>query len=148
MELTSDAFADGDEIPLRYTCDGANVAPDLAWSELPTGTRSVAAWCFDPDAPGGTFTHWTVWDLDPALGGIPEGHVPAGARQGRNGFGDAGYGGPCPPPGHGVHHYHFQLSALRRPLDLDDDVSPGEFSAALAEAKIDHAELVGLSERH
>jgi Raf kinase inhibitor-like YbhB/YbcL family protein len=147
MNLTSDAFGNGEPIPARYTCDGANVAPDLAWNELPAGTASLALCCFDPDAPSGTFVHWTIWELDPSLGGLPEGHVPPEAHQGRNGFGELGYGGPCPPPGHGVHHYHFQLSALRQPLDLSEAADPAAFTAAFGDLELDRAELIGLYQR-
>ena len=147
MRLSSTAFADGERVPTRHTCDGANVAPDLAWSDLPSATESLALCCVDPDAPSGAFTHWMIWDLDPSLGGLPEGHVPPEARQGQNGFGAAAYGGPCPPPGHGVHHYHFQLSALRQPLDLDEGASPESFNGAVSDHEIDRVELVGLYER-
>src|SRR5437016_9278126 len=91
MKITSTAFDDRQAIPVRHTCEGANIAPELAWAELPRGTQSLALWCFDPDAPSGTFTHWTIWDLDPTLAGLPEGHVPPEARQGSNGFGDSRY---------------------------------------------------------
>ena len=147
MQLTSASFGDGQEIPVRHTCDGANVAPDLAWSEVPRDTQSLALCCTDPDAPSGTFTHWTMWNLDLALGGLPEGHVPPAASQGTNGFGEVGYGGPCPPRGHGLHHYRFQLWALRRPLDLEEGASPESFTAALLNDEVGHVELVGVYER-
>jgi Raf kinase inhibitor-like YbhB/YbcL family protein len=147
MKLTSTSFSEGQEIPVRHTCDGENVAPDLAWSDLPPGAQSLALVCFDPDAPSGTFTHWTVWDLDPSLKGVPEGQIPRAARQGVNGFGQPGYGGPCPPRGHGVHHYHFQLSALRQPLDIDAGASQASFTAALRAHEIERAEPVGVYER-
>jgi Raf kinase inhibitor-like YbhB/YbcL family protein len=147
MQLTSTAFADGETIPSEYTCDGAGRAPDLVWSEIPTGVQSLALSCVDPDAPNGTFTHWTAWDLEPGAGGVVGGRVPEGAREGTTSFGDAGFGGPCPPPGHGVHHYHFRLSALRQSLGLDAGAPPETFAARLREAEVDHAELVGLYER-
>jgi hypothetical protein len=75
MELTSVSFDNGEPIPTRFTCDGTNVAPQLAWSDLPPDTQSLAVWCFDPDAPGGTFTHWLLWDIDPSLTELPEGHA-------------------------------------------------------------------------
>jgi Raf kinase inhibitor-like YbhB/YbcL family protein len=137
MKLTSAAFSDGDEIPSRFTCDGANVAPNLAWSDLPAETGSLAVHCFDPDAPDGTFTHWTLWDLDPSRGGLSEGGVPPDARQGRNDSGEIGYGGPCPPKGHGAHRYHFRLSALRQPLDIDEGCAPDGFIAAIGRLR-DH----------
>jgi Raf kinase inhibitor-like YbhB/YbcL family protein len=147
MQLTSGSFRDGQQIPARHTCDGENIAPDLAWSDLPGDTQSLALCCVDPDAPGGTFVHWTVWDLDPTLDGLPEDHVPPAARQGVNSFGKLGYGGPCPPSGHGVHHYHFQLWALRRPLDLEGGTSPDKVTAALGDVEVGLSELVGVYQR-
>ena len=83
MRLRSPAFADGHPIPARYTGDGENVSPELRWSDAPPGTANLALTCEDPDAPGGTFTHWLVWDISPATVGISAGEVPRGARQGR-----------------------------------------------------------------
>src|SRR2546426_810537 len=120
MRLTSPAFADGHPIPAHYTCDGANVSPELRWSDVPEGTLSLALTCEDPDAPRGTFTHWVIWNLDPTTGGIRAGEVPAGARQGRNDFGSVRYGGPCPPPGHGPHRYYFTLYAVGRAIALPE----------------------------
>jgi phosphatidylethanolamine-binding protein (PEBP) family uncharacterized protein len=81
VQLRSDAFGDGEPIPTVYTCDGAGGAPDLEWSGVPAGVPSLALSCVDPDAPNGTFTHWTAWDLDPGADGIAGGRVPAGARR-------------------------------------------------------------------
>jgi Raf kinase inhibitor-like YbhB/YbcL family protein len=117
FELHTDAFSDGGDIPARHTCDGENGSPALRWSPPPGGTRSLALIVDDPDAPGRTFTHWVAWGLDPAAGGLDEGErAPA---EGRNDFGDVGWGGPCPPPGHGRHRYVFRLHALDTELTLD-----------------------------
>jgi Raf kinase inhibitor-like YbhB/YbcL family protein len=114
MRLTSSAFRDGDDIPKRYTCDGENVSPPLAWSGAPAATKSFALLCDDPDAPRGTWRHWGVYDLGPQANSLPEGagKPGGGLKQAVNDFGHDSYGGPCPPHGHGVHHYHFRLLAL------------------------------------
>jgi Raf kinase inhibitor-like YbhB/YbcL family protein len=145
MELTSSAFDDGAAIPQRYTCEGDDLSPPLAWSGLPEGTRSLALIVDDPDAPSGTFTHWLAWGLDPASGGLREGE--AAPVEGRNDFGQSGYRGPCPPPGHAPHRYFFRLHALDGELDLE----PGESKAALEQAVAGRslvvAELMGTYER-
>src|SRR6266536_2438083 len=99
FELRSDAFGDGEPIPARYTCEGEDVSPPLAWTGVPEGAVSLALICDDPDAPSGTFTHWVAWGIDPSTGGLAEGQ--SAPREGPNGFGSGGYRGPCPPPGHG-----------------------------------------------
>jgi Raf kinase inhibitor-like YbhB/YbcL family protein len=116
MHLTSSAFKNGDKLPVRFSCDGTNVSPPLAWSAAPKETHSFALFCDDPDAPGGTFHHWALYDIPVSTHDLPEGFsstAPAGLmRQGVNDFGQLGYGGACPPKGHGTHHYHFKLMAL------------------------------------
>ncbi len=111
--LTSPAFKDGRAIPARFTCRGADVAPPLAWGSPPGETRSFVLVVDDPDAPGGTFLHWLVYDIPPGLRQLGEDASHRGiaaARQGRNDFGRTGYGGPCPPSG--THRYSFRLKAL------------------------------------
>ena len=116
MRLSSSAFRDGDTIPRRYTCDGENLSPPLEWNDAPAGTRSFALLCDDPDAPSGTWRHWAIYDLPPDAAGLPEGAGihggEADGKQAANDFGHEAYGGPCPPRGHGTHHYHFRLLAL------------------------------------
>jgi Raf kinase inhibitor-like YbhB/YbcL family protein len=129
FSLTSDAFTDGESIPARFTCDGDDVSPALKWQDAPEGTQSFALVMDDPDAPGGTYTHWVIYNIRPQAGGLPEG-VEKGERpangesgmQGQNDFGDTGYGGPCPPGGN-PHHYNFRLYALDGVLNLQPGAS-------------------------
>ncbi|HMA04575.1 MAG TPA: YbhB/YbcL family Raf kinase inhibitor-like protein [Methanomicrobiales archaeon] len=122
LEVSSAAFAPGGEIPVMYTCDGANVSPPLSWSAPPQGTESIAILVTDPDAPGGTFVHWVAWNIPPGTREIPSGSagkpvLPTGSVQGTSDFGRQGYGGPCPPGGK-PHHYHFVVYALDSALTL------------------------------
>lgn len=141
FELSSDAFADGGDIPRRHTCEGENVSPPLSWFAPPEGTRSLALIVDDPDAPVGRFTHWLAWGLDPAAGGLAE-DTPAPA-EGRNGFGLNGYAGPCPPPGHGRHRYFFRLHALSAEPQLAPESGREELERAVDGLVLAVAELVG-----
>src|SRR5690348_2149496 len=146
MSLTSDAFQNGQPIPTQYTCDGADQTPALHWSDPPAGTKSFALVIDDPDAPSGTFRHWGVFDI-PASARSIGGSERIGTEV-SNDFGNPGYGGPCPPHGHGPHHYHFKLFAL----DTDKlDLSPGTKVKDVEDAAQKHAitvgELVGIYER-
>jgi Raf kinase inhibitor-like YbhB/YbcL family protein len=143
--LTSSAFANGGAIPSRYTCDGENLSPPLTWSGAPNGSRSLALIVDDPDAPVGTFTHWLAWGIDPEAGGLAEGQ-PAPV-EGRNDFGVIGYGGPCPPPGHGPHRYFFNLYALDSELGLPPGASRLQLERALVGHVLAPAELVGIYQR-
>jgi Raf kinase inhibitor-like YbhB/YbcL family protein len=122
LSLTTTAFPAGGPIPARYTCDGEDRSPPLAWSGAPAGTAAFALIVDDPDAPRGVFTHWVLYNLPADAGELPEG-VPAterlanGALQGVNDFGRVGYSGPCPPPGP-AHRYRFTLYALDTALRL------------------------------
>jgi Raf kinase inhibitor-like YbhB/YbcL family protein len=147
MKLWSPAFSDGAAIPPRYTCDGDDVSPELQWSDVPRDTVSLALTCQDPDAPRGTFTHWLVWNINPAKEAFGAGEIPSGARQGRNDFGTVGYRGPCPPPGHGNHHYHFTLYALSRHIALPEGATISAFREAIEDATITRAALVGTYQR-
>jgi len=137
--IASPAFDDGDSIPTRFTCDGENVSPELSIAELPADASSLALLVDDPDAPGGTFTHWLLWDVPASTEAIPE-DVPRGesvgglngARQGTNDADVVGYSGPCPPAGDGPHRYRFRLHALGEPLDLDAGADRAAFDEALS----------------
>jgi Raf kinase inhibitor-like YbhB/YbcL family protein len=108
MTLSSPAFPNNGSIPVKYTCDGANVSPPLTISAVPPNTKSLAITVDDPDAPGGSFTHWLLWNIPTSSTTIGEGQH-AGTEE-MNGFGKPGYGGPCPPSG--LHHYVFTLYAM------------------------------------
>ncbi|HSN91221.1 MAG TPA: YbhB/YbcL family Raf kinase inhibitor-like protein [Anaeromyxobacteraceae bacterium] len=124
-------------IPMEHVfdgwgCTGKNVSPELEWSGAPAGTKSLALTCYDPDAPTGSgFWHWQIFNLPPSAtkleagaGDPASGKAPKGSVQGRNDYGNVGYGGPCPPPGHGPHRYVFTLFALKVDrLDLDASAS-------------------------
>ncbi|MGH8886833.1 MAG: YbhB/YbcL family Raf kinase inhibitor-like protein [Egibacteraceae bacterium] len=147
MKLASPEFSDQGRIPQRFTCEGQDLSPPFAWSEVPEGSATLALTCVDPDAPRGTFVHWVLWGLDPSTGSLSAGEVAAGAGQGRNDFGRRGYGGPCPPPGHGTHHYQFTLYALRSPLTLADGATIAELRQAMEGNVLAEAVLVGTYER-
>ena len=152
MTLTSTAFADGERIPELYTCDGADISPPLRWFGAPAGVRSFAVLCDDPDAPGGTWTHWAAFDIAASVAGLRESY-PKGARvddvrQAVTDFGRPGYGGPCPPPGHGVHHYNFRVLALDvERLDLPDGARFDDVANATRAHVLAEAELVGTYSR-
>jgi len=150
MRLTSTAFPQGGKIPTRFTCDGADVSPPLSWSSAPKEAQSFALVCSDPDAPSGVWYHWAIFDVPQEPGGLAErcDIGTAGARQARNDFGKTGYGGPCPPRGHGRHHYHFKLFALNVPrLNLPATTGCREVEEAAQSHAIATAELVGVYSR-
>jgi Raf kinase inhibitor-like YbhB/YbcL family protein len=143
--MSSSAFAAGRPIPARYTCEGEDVSPPIAWSHVPEQAHSLALIVDDPDAPGGTFTHWLAWAMDPAANGLAEGErAPA---EGVNDFGSVGYRGPCPPPSHGTHRYVFRLFALDTDLDLAAATSRQELEQAIGTHALAVAELTGTYER-
>ncbi|HLY42721.1 MAG TPA: YbhB/YbcL family Raf kinase inhibitor-like protein [Terracidiphilus sp.] len=144
MELTSSNLQSG-QIPLAYTCDGANISPQLSWSDPPPGTESLALIVTDPDAPSGTFTHWILFNL-PASSrslspGVPEkDQLADGSRQGENDFDRTGYGGPCPPH-HSDHRYVFTLYALDTTLDLPVGASKKQVDKAIKNHVLARGEL-------
>ena len=145
--LTSPAFAAGTAIPARFTCDGADVSPALAWTGAPSGTQSLVLFVRDPDAHD--FTHWVAYDIPGgASGSLPEAiarSVPS-PKQGRNDFGKDGYGGPCPPSG--THHYVFKLAALDATLGLGDGKKAADVEAAMDGHVLATTELIGTYQRH
>ena len=147
IELTSSAFAEGHPIPTRYTCDGSGTSPPLQWAGAPNATKELALLVDDPDAPGGTYTHWTVYGIPPTTSAFQAGTAPPRAKQGQNSFGDDRYGGPCPPKGDPPHRYVFQLYALRAPLKLPQGAKPDAVHAAIQPQAIARGRLVGTFKR-
>lgn len=153
FQLTSPAFEDASPIPVQHTCDGEDVSPPLAWSDDPDGAEAYALTTTDPDAPGGTFTHWVLYDLPGHATELPErvGNAPrlenlGGALQGESDFGETGYGGPCPPAG-SSHRYVFTLYALDAATGLDPGASRDELEAAVDGHVLGTAELTGTYRR-
>ena len=149
--LRSPAFEDEARIPDLYTCLSGNLSPPLAWDDVPAGALSFAITCEDPDAPKGTFHHWAIFDIPAYVRELPEGFGNTqheGIRQAKNDFGTVGYGGPCPPPGHGEHHYRFRIFALRvETLRVDENASCREVAQAASHHIAAEAELTGTFSR-
>ena len=141
LVLTSPAFEDGGPVPQRYTCTGRNESPPLQWSGVPADAGSLAVVVTDPDAPGGTYVHWVVLNLDQATRALPAGALPAGALQARNSAGHARYDGPCPP--NGTHHYRFTVYALRSATTLDNGIDTTRALDAIDGKAIGRGTLVG-----
>jgi len=150
MKLTSKAFEHGQEIPLKYSCDGADISPPLIIDGAPEEAKSLALVCDDPDAPGGVWDHWVIFNLPPMAPALAEGipadrEHPSGYRQGSNSWGRIGFGGPCPPSG--THRYFFKLYALDTELDLAPGVTKADLEAAMEGHILEQAELMGTYKR-
>ena len=148
--LRSPVFAQGQPIPQRYTCDGEDVSPPLAWEGAPQAASYVLI-MDDPDAPIGTFTHWILYNIPGQVTSLPEGltkegRLSQGMLQGRNDFGRLGYGGPCPPRGP-AHRYYFRLYALDAPLDLPPGANKAQVLKAMEGHILAWAELMGTYRR-
>lgn len=152
LTLSSPAFGDGHPIPQRFTRDGGNVSPPLRWNGAPRGTKSHALIVEDPDAPGGTFRHWAAYDIPGNITALTEGvgsrEVSSTLHVAFNDFGDRRYDGPQPPPGHGVHHYHFRLFALDvSKLKIPGNASARDVIEAARAHSLAEADFVGTSAR-
>jgi len=152
MLIRSPAFSNGSAVPRHHTCECRDVSPPLEWSGLPAETRSLALLCDDPDAPAGTWHHWAAFDVPRDATGLPEGAGnPSGTKtfkQGVNDFGRIGYGRPCPPRGHGPHHYHFRLLALSADqMRLGKQPSCRDIENKARKHVIVEATLVGIYQR-
>ena len=149
FKLVIGAFPEGANIPRLHTCEGADVSPALEWHGAPEGAASFTLVVDDPDAPAGVWNHWLLYDIPASAHSLPQGWKPGGPGvSGANDFGKPGYGGPCPPRGHGPHRYFFKLFALRVPsLGL----APGAKRAAIDKAMRGHIlagiEYMGIYER-
>ncbi len=147
IDVTSSAFGAGKQIPQEYTGEGKDISPPLAWSGVPPETKELALICDDPDAPmAEPFVHWVLYKIPAGTESLPEGSS-AGAVEGANSFGNLGYGGPMPPPGHGTHHYHFRVYALDQPVDLKPGAGKPELLNVMQGHIIAQGELVGTYER-
>jgi Raf kinase inhibitor-like YbhB/YbcL family protein len=149
MTLTSASFREGQPIPKKhaYRGEGNNVSPALSWTGAPAATRELALFCDDPDAPRkDPWVHWILYSLPGGTTRLGEG-ANGGAREGKNDFGDRGWGGPLPPPGHGTHHYRFTIFALDAPLSLAAGASRAEFEKAIAGHVLAQGNLTGTYER-
>jgi Raf kinase inhibitor-like YbhB/YbcL family protein len=145
LTITSPAFAEGKAIPARYTCEGPDISPALAFGAVPAGARSLALIVDDPDAPMGTWVHWVVWNIPPDTREIGEGSLPAGALQGMNDFRRNSYGGPCPPSG--THRYYFKLYALDTTLNLGTSTTKGALEKAMQGHVLAQGRLMGTYRR-
>lgn len=151
IEVTSTAFQKGESIPKQHTGDGVDQSPPLHWSEPPSGTKSIALICDDPDAPRGTWVHWVLFNVPPQTRELEE-NVPTtatlgnGAKQGNNDFGNIGYGGPAPPKGK-PHRYFFKLYALGVTVDLPTGATKAELEKAMKGHILAEGQLMGTYKR-
>lgn len=141
MKITSPGLQEGGTIPEKFSKNGQNASPELRIEGAPPEAKSLALIVDDPDAPVGLFTHWIVWNIDPKTTQIAEGSAPGAAVQGKNDFGDIGYGGPQPPTG--THRYYFKIFALNSNLDLKSGAKRKEIDAAMKGHIIAQGQLMG-----
>ena len=149
--LTSPEFREGGSIPLRHTCDGGNLSPELRWAGAPPGTQSFVILMEDPDAPGGNWVHWILFDLPPTIDYLPMALPPiqklANAEwHGTNDFKKLGYGGPCPPKG-SSHRYSFRIYALDTMLRLSAGITKKQLEDAMKGHVLAKGELTGTYQR-
>lgn len=151
LSISSPVFQEGEGIPAKYSCEGQDISPPLAWGEPPADTNSFALIVDDPDAPGRVFTHWVLFNLPADSRELPEAvptqpQLSSGALQGKNDFGKTGYGGPCPPPGR-PHRYQFTLYALAQLLDLKSGASKQQILEAMQGHILGQGQLTGTYQR-
>ncbi len=155
LKILSPNFWNDQAIPKRFAGDGEDVSPPLSWSGIPAEATELALICDDPDAPrADPWVHWVIYNLPPDLTGLPQGIAliptlkePVPALQGKNSWGSMGYRGPAPPPGHGVHPYHFKLYALDKALKVPAELTKEKLIARMANHIIARGELVGTYQR-
>jgi hypothetical protein len=151
LPITSTAFAEGQPIPAKYSCEGRNISPPLQWTNMPANTKSIALIADDPDAPVGTWVHWVLYDLPANATGLPEDvaktqFISGNARQGLNSWPHLGYGGPCPPPGK-PHRYFFKLYALDAMLGLKPGLTKKDLLKAMEGHVLAEGQLMGTYQR-
>lgn len=149
FQVKAEGFSDGGVVPRKFTCDGENLSPALEWEGAPENTRSFALVVEDPDAPVGTWNHWLLWNIPATATSIVEGYWPGRlGADGTNDFRKRGYGGPCPPPGHGRHRYYFKLFALNTPaIELPAGARRDQLDRALSDHILAEAQYMGTYER-
>jgi hypothetical protein len=150
ISVASSAFSEGGSIPQQFTCDGGDVSPTISWSGVPSNAKTLALIVEDPDAPGGTFGHWLVFNLSPDTNGLPEGggsskKLPVSGIEGTNDFNKVGYGGPCPPSG--THHYIFRVLALDDGLTLGSEATREDLLRAAQGHVVAEGKLTGTYSR-
>lgn len=155
LTFTTFPFEPGEPIPDEFTCEGADVSPPLEWAHVPEGTQTLALIVDDPDAPGRTFVHWVLYNIPAGRTRLPrdldlDAHF-AGSEvqpmEGVNGFGNLGYGGPCPPPGDSPHRYFFRLYALDTVLNLGEGATREQVTDAMNGHILDETDLIGTYQR-
>jgi Raf kinase inhibitor-like YbhB/YbcL family protein len=149
--LSSPAFTEGEWIPSKQTCDGANISPVLHWGIVPNETHGLALIVDDPDAPFGIFVHWVLYNMPPSLSELPEGlpqmpNIHGIGTQGTNGFQRVGYNGPCPPRS-SVHRYFFKLYALDLEPALPSDLTSSRLAKMMQGHILSEAQLMGKYQR-
>ena len=155
LTIESPAFAAGAKISKQFTGEGEDISPQLVWSGVPGNAKELALICDDPDAPqADPWVHWVIYKIPAGATGLRRNVAtsatlsePAGALQGQNSWGTIGYRGPLPPPGHGVHHYHFKLYVLDTALNVQSGLEKGELLAAMEGHIIAQGELIGTYQR-
>jgi Raf kinase inhibitor-like YbhB/YbcL family protein len=145
LEIVSPAFGDGEPLPERYTCEGADISPPLAWTGIPRRAVSIVLVVVDMDAPGGLFAHWVAWNIDARKIKLDEGERPP--AEGHNDFGTLGYRGPCPTPSHRPHRYSFRIRPMDCVLDLPNETSWLQVREAVKGHSLGEAVLTGTYER-
>jgi Raf kinase inhibitor-like YbhB/YbcL family protein len=150
ITITSSSFTEGGMIPKKHTCDAADISPDLKWSGVPKEVKSLALICDDPDAPGGTWVHWVLFNIPADVttlqaGVSPDAVLKNGAQHGKNDFRKLGYGGPCPPGG--THRYFFKIYALDTLLSLESGSTKSQLLAAMKGHILAEGQLMGKYKR-
>ena len=145
LTVSSPVFNNNSVLPTKYTCDGNNVNPPLIIENIPAAAKSLALIVDDPDAPGGIWVHWVLWNIDPETKKIEENTVPNGAHQGMNDFRQTTYNGPCPPAG--THRYFFKLYALDKMLTLSPNATKNDLEKSMNGHIVEEAHIIGLYQR-
>lgn len=152
MKIEIKDIEEGKEIPAKFTCDSDDYSPEIRWSSIPAGTKSLMLIVDDPDAPAGNFVHWVIYNIPSSMDHLDENFprkklLPNGITQGRNDFGKIGYNGPCPPRGHGYHRYFFTLYALSIQKIDREELSKGELMNMVGNKIIDKNAMMGRYKR-